>query len=65
MLAATARRGWWRRPPFLPLPDGDYLRWRVATAYGDEAGPVDADDVVAFLAWSRQQRLARRSGEGR
>ncbi len=65
MLAATAPRGWWRRPPFLPLPDGDYLRWRVATAYGDEAAPVDADDVVAFLAWSRKQRLGRRSGKSR
>src|SRR3989449_7783871 len=29
-------RDWYRRPPFLPLPPRDYLRWRVFTAYGDE-----------------------------
>ena len=38
------------RPPFLPLPDREYLRWRMYTAYADEAavppagrrGPVRA-----------------------
>ena len=27
--------GWWRRPPFLPLPDAAYLRFRLETAYGE------------------------------
>ena len=38
-----ARPGWWRRPPFLPLPAPDYLRFRMETAYGgagdQRAGP--------------------------
>ncbi|HUS62051.1 MAG TPA: hypothetical protein VMY34_07620, partial [Acidimicrobiales bacterium] len=29
-----ARPGWWHRRPFLPLPDPDYLRFRMVTAYG-------------------------------
>src|SRR3989442_1649579 len=29
-------RGGFRRPPFLPLPPREYLRWRMVTAYGDE-----------------------------
>ncbi len=56
--AAMSRRGWWRHPPFLPVPDRDYLSWRVATAYGDPAGPVDVDDVVAYLAWRKRHRTA-------
>src|SRR2546430_7431012 len=30
-------RDWYRRPPFLPLPPRDYLRWRMFTAYGDRS----------------------------
>ena len=51
-----ARRHWWRRPPFLPLPDPSYLRWRVATAYGDAAAAVRRHDVIAYLEWCRRQR---------
>jgi hypothetical protein len=29
-------RDWYRHFPFLPLPDRQYLRWRMYTAYGDE-----------------------------
>ena len=32
--AGWPRPGWWRRPPFLPLPAPDYLRFRMETAYG-------------------------------
>jgi hypothetical protein len=55
-MPALARRGWWRRAPFLPLPDPAYLAWRIGTAYGDPSGPVDGDDVVAYLAWRKRQR---------
>jgi len=51
-----ARRGWWRRPPFLPLPDGEYLRWRAATAYGAPDAPVRPEDLVGYLRWRRRQR---------
>ncbi len=45
--------GWWRRPPFLPVPDRDYMRFRLTTAYGDpDADPVPAD-VIAWLEWVR------------
>jgi hypothetical protein len=46
--------GWWRRPPFLPLPDRDYLRFRLVTAYGgDGSRPPHPDDVVTWLTWLR------------
>ena len=53
--AAWAFRGrdWWRHPPFLPLPDRTYLRWRMSTAYGDEAAVPPAGDVIRFARWRR------------
>ena len=57
-LLATAwafrRRRWWARSPFLPLPDRDYLRWRMYTAYADEDAVPPADDVVRFATWRRE-----------
>jgi hypothetical protein len=47
-------RGWWRRPPFLPLPDRRWLRFRLTTAYGDPDRPIDPDDLIAWLRWSRR-----------
>lgn len=50
-----ARPGWWRRRPFLPLPDPSYLRFRLQTAYGGAGdGPPAARDVVAYLHWCRE-----------
>ena len=46
--------GWWRRWPPLPLPDPDYLRFRLQTAYGDAGRGPSADDVVAYLEWCRR-----------
>lgn len=54
-VARAAPPGWWRRPPFLPLPDREYLRFRFETQYGaalPEAG-VLAADLVRYLAWVR------------
>ena len=48
-----APRGWWRRPPYLPLPDGDYLRFRLVTQYGDPNREPDANDLVTYLEWCR------------
>lgn len=49
-----ARPGWWRRPPFLPLPASEYLRFRMETAYGGagDQAPVPAD-LVTYLRWCR------------
>ena len=51
---AFRRRGWWRGPPFLPLPDRTYLGWRMYTAYADESAVPPADDVVRFARWRRE-----------
>jgi pimeloyl-ACP methyl ester carboxylesterase len=48
------RRGWLGRPPFLPLPSPEYLRWRMYTAYGDEHAVPPADDVIRFAQWRRK-----------
>lgn len=57
-LARLATPGWWRRRPHLPLPDPDYLRFRMETQYGGDgsASPAPAD-VVAYLRWCRRARL--------
>lgn len=56
-LAWAARaRGWYRRPPFLPLPPASYLRWRMETAYGDGAATPPAHEAERFLVWARRMR---------
>jgi hypothetical protein len=48
--------GWWRRPPFLPLPAPEYLRFRLETAYGGLGDrPIEPEDLVAYLRWCRLQ----------
>jgi hypothetical protein len=54
-LLRVARRGWWRRPPFLPVPDPGYVGFRLETAYGPNAAPAAAD-LVAYLEWCRNRR---------
>ncbi len=51
---AFRRREWWEKPPFLPLADRTYLRWRMFTAYGDESAVPPVRDVVAFARWRRE-----------
>ena len=46
--------GWWRWPPFLPLPDRDYLGFRLQTMYGDAARAPEAADLLTWLRWCRQ-----------
>jgi hypothetical protein len=48
-----AAPGWWRRAPFLPLPSGDYLRFRMITQYGEVDSPPVPADVLNYLAWCR------------
>lgn len=47
-------RAWYRRPPFLPLPPREYVRWRMYTAYGDEHAVPPLEDVVRFARWRRE-----------
>lgn len=51
---AFRRRDWWRRPPFLPLPDPAYLAWRMYTAYGSESAIPPVRDVIGFARWRRE-----------
>ncbi len=48
------RRRWYRRPPFLPIPSREYLRWRMYTAYGDEQAVPPSEDVIRFARWRRE-----------
>lgn len=48
--------GWWKRRPFLPVPDREYLRFRMVTAYGMPDRDPDPDDVVTYLRWCRGWR---------
>jgi hypothetical protein len=51
---AFRRRRWWRIFPFLPLPDHDYLRWRLYTAYGEEERLPTVPEVLRFARWRRR-----------
>jgi hypothetical protein len=51
---AFRRRHWWREPPFLPVPDRTYLRWRMYTAYASEDAVPPVEDVVRFARWRRE-----------
>lgn len=54
VLLRMAPTGWWRRRPFLPLPDPGYLRFRMVTAYGgDGSTPADPEDLLTYLRWCR------------
>lgn len=50
-LVKLAPNQWWRRAPYLPVPDPSYFGFRLQTAYGDteEAPPVDG--LVTYLEW--------------
>jgi hypothetical protein len=55
-----AQPGWWRRRPFLPVPDPAYLRFRLQTAYGDPDREPEPGDVVTYLHWCRGFRRVLR-----
>jgi hypothetical protein len=60
----TAAPGWWRRPPFVPIPSRGYLDFRLVTQYGETSRQLDAHDVVNYLSWCRDFNRAtdRRMG---
>jgi hypothetical protein len=53
----SVRPQWWTRPPFVPVPDRAYVRFRLETAYGTDA-PPQAADVVRYLEWCRSAAAA-------
>jgi hypothetical protein len=52
-LRRLAVPGWWRRAPYLPLPDARWWEFRMVTAYGRTDAHPAAEDVVSFLEWCR------------
>jgi hypothetical protein len=54
MVWAFRATGWYRRPPFLPIPPREYTRWRMYTAYGQESAVPPVKDVIRFARWRRQ-----------
>ena len=65
MLRAAWRfraRGWWKRPPFLPLPPREYMEWRMHTAYGDEGRTPTVAELERYVRWAN--RLYRTRDEG-
>lgn len=52
-------RGWWRRPPFLPLPPAKYLAWRLHTAYGDAAVTPPLEELERYLRWVARMNRSR------
>jgi hypothetical protein len=53
MVIRMVPRRWWRRRPWLPVPDGGYLRFRMVTAFGARSGAPPARELVSYLAWLR------------
>lgn len=50
-----APRRWWLRPPFLPVPHRDYLRFRHMTGFGGDGSlPAEPDDLIQWLEWCRR-----------
>lgn len=53
--ARMVPRRWWTRWPFLPVPDREYLRFRIVTAYGgDGSGRIEPVDLLSYLRWCRR-----------
>lgn len=57
---AFRTRRWYRKPPFLPLPSREYMRWRLETAYGNPEAVPPEEEIVRFLTWSAEMRKRMR-----
>jgi hypothetical protein len=49
-------RRWFLRPPFLPIPSREYVRWRMHTAYGNDGATPPVEDVVRYARWAGRQQ---------
>ena len=47
---------WWAESPRLPMPDADWLDFRLETAFAHRDGRPDAHQFIEYLEWSRQFR---------
>ncbi len=53
------RREWWRRRPFLPLPDPLYWDFRLSTVSGASTYALTPSAAVEAARWARTQRSKR------
>jgi hypothetical protein len=53
------RLRWWRRSPYLPLPDPTYWRFRVMTANGGVSTPLSPAAMCDAARWSLRQRVGK------
>ncbi len=53
---ASLPRRWWTRRPYLPVPPGDYVRFRLQTQYGAADHRIEAADVLNYLSWCKVHR---------
>lgn len=50
---------WWRAKPWLPVPDRQWIKFRMVTAYGSTSSggvgvdALQADEVIEWLEWLR------------
>ncbi|MEI8050974.1 MAG: hypothetical protein WCI12_06025 [Actinomycetes bacterium] len=58
---AMAKRGWWRRWPFLPVPDDRYWAFRMETASGGDGSILPTpDETLEVIEWTAQMRRRHR-----
>jgi hypothetical protein len=57
---AVAPSGWWRRRPFVPIPDPAYTEWRLITAHGESTSPLQPEELIHYLEWRKRQHRALR-----
>lgn len=56
----AAPRGWWHRPPFLPVPDATWWAMRTEVAYGPPGGEPTPEELRELFTWSARMRRWRR-----
>jgi len=50
-----APRDWWRHAPYLPLPDRQWMKFRLETAYGGEGTTsIRPDELITWLEWKQR-----------
>jgi hypothetical protein len=50
---------WWRRAPFLPLPDAAYWNFRMVTLGVSSTNPLTPIEMVQAAKWSLRQTVHR------
>jgi len=48
-------RRWYLRPPFVPVPDRDYVRWRMDTAYGSPDAVPSVAEAERYMRWATRK----------